>query len=118
MRVPFSKPGFRCNGKFICCAGQARSDETVEDWIGCAGARGQVSGARGQLSVVSRQSLVGSGGIVTMASVKAYAEGLRRLMGEPNLCRTLGENARRYCAKHYSRDKIIGKWVELLKGLI
>ena len=82
------------------------------------GVRGQESGDRGQLSVVRRQSLVGSGGIVTMASVKAYAEGLRRLMSEPDLCQRMGESAKRYCASHYSREKIIDKWVELLKGLI
>ena len=97
----------------------------VKDWIGCAAASGQESGVRGQelgdrgqLSVVSRQSLVGSGGIVTMASVKAYAEGLRRLMGDARLCQKMGDNARGYCAEHYSREKIIDKWVELLRDTI
>ena len=79
------------------------------------GVRGQESGDRGQLSVVRRQSLVGSGGIVTMASVKAYAEGLRRLMGDARLCQKMGDNARGYCAEHYSREKIIDKWVKLLE---
>ena len=39
------------------------------------------------------------------------------LMSDVELCRKMGENARRYCAEHYSRDKILDQWVGLLKDV-
>ena len=69
----------------------------VRDWIGTAAA---------------------DGGIVTASTVPAYADGLRRLMSDPSLCRQLGENARRFCAAHYSREKILDQWEELLESVV
>ena len=64
----------------------------VRDWIGTAKA---------------------GGGIVTKPTVNAYAEGLRRLMSDADLCRQMGENARRFCIEHYSRAKILSQWEDL-----
>lgn len=47
--------------------------------------------------------------------MKAYAEGLRRLMGDSGFCQEMGENARDYCAEHYYKEKIIDEWVKLLE---
>ena len=69
----------------------------VRDWIGTAGA---------------------DGGIVTAPTVSAYAEGLRRLMSDPDLRRQLGESAQRFCAEHYSRAKILDKWEALLESVV
>lgn len=65
----------------------------VRDWIGTAGA---------------------GGGIATDPTPKAYAEGLRRLMSDPALCRQMGERAREFCAECYSREKILDEWEKLL----
>ena len=58
-----------------------------------------------------------NGGILTPPSVKAYAEGLGRLMADKELCCTLGENARRFCDGEYSREKILDKWESLLENI-
>ena len=55
--------------------------------------------------------------MATRASVKAYAEGMRRLMSDPELCSKMGEIARDYCAERYSKEKIIGKWGKLLEDV-
>ena len=68
----------------------------VHDWIGTAAAEG---------------------GLVTAPTVSAYADGLRRLMSSPDLCRHMGENARRFCLERYSREKILDKWEELLESV-
>ena len=66
----------------------------VEDWIGTAAA---------------------GGGIVTKPTVGAYADGLRRLMADTELRCRLGENARSFCAEHYSRERILDQWEALLR---
>lgn len=68
----------------------------VRDWIGTAG----------------------SGGVMTKAAVEAYAEELRRLMSDAELRRQMGERAREFCANHYSREKILNKWEELVKQVV
>ena len=65
----------------------------VDDWIGSAAA---------------------GGGIVTKPTVRAYAEGLRRLMADAELRRRLGERAREFCEEHFSREHILDKWESLL----
>ena len=72
---------------------------TIHDWIGLA----------------AHQK---AGGLVASGNVAAYAEGLRRLMADAVLRRRLGENARTFCAEHYSRDKILDKWEKLLNDLV
>lgn len=74
----------------------------VKDWIGT-----EKWVSRGVCEWVS-------GGIVTEPTVEAYAEGLRRLMVDAELCRRMGENARGFCAEHYSREKILDQWEQLL----
>lgn len=69
----------------------------VRDWIGTAAS---------------------DGGIVTAQTVSAYAEGLRRLMSDPELCRHMGENARRFCTEHYSNETILDKWEMLLESIV
>lgn len=55
-----------------------------------------------------------AGGVLSCLTVKAYAEGLRRLMCDEVLSRTLGENARKFCDREYSKEKILDKWESLL----
>ena len=69
----------------------------IRDWIGTAAA---------------------GGGIVTAPSASAYADGLRRLMCDPELCRRMGENARTFCSEHYTREKILDKWESLLESVV
>ena len=75
----------------------------VKDWIGTGG---------------GLELKVGVGGIVTKPTVEAYAEGLRRLMADSDLRRQMGERAREFCAEHYSREKILDKWEELVKKVV
>ena len=79
----------------VDAAASAKPCVMVEDWIGTAAA---------------------GGGIVTKPTVGAYAEGLRRLMADKELRRRLGENAREFCAEHFSRAHILDKWEALLIG--
>jgi len=65
----------------------------VEDWIGTAAA---------------------GGGLVAGPTVGAYAEGLRRLMANKELRRSLGENAQKHCGREYAKEKILEKWQMLL----
>lgn len=65
----------------------------VEDWIGTAAA---------------------GGGIVTKPTVGAYADGLRRLMANKELRRSLGENAQKHCGREYAKEKILEQWQMLL----
>ena len=65
----------------------------VDDWIGSAAA---------------------GGGIVTKPTVRAYADGLRRLMADVELQRSMGERAREFCEEHFSREHILDKWESLL----
>ena len=71
----------------------------VKDWIGTAGCGEQST----------------EGGIVTKPTVKAYAEGLRRLMADAELRRRMGERARTFCAERYSRERILDQWETLIK---
>ena len=65
----------------------------VRDWIGTAAT---------------------GGGILSGASVRAYAQGLRTLMADPELTRAMGERAREFCAANYSRERILDEWMALL----
>ena len=56
------------------------------------------------------------GGIVTKPTVKAFAAGLRQLMADEGLRRQMGERARAYCAAHYSREKILDRWEDVLRS--
>ena len=67
----------------------------VHDWIGSAAA---------------------GGGIVTKPTVGAYAEGLRRLMSDPALCRAMGDTACGFCEKSYSRERILDAWQSLFSA--
>ena len=58
------------------------------------------------------------GGIVAEPTVSAYAAALRRLMSDPDLCRRMGESARRYCDDCYSRAKILDQWEALLGSVV
>ena len=69
----------------------------VKDWIGTAKS---------------------GGGIMTRPTVAAYAEGLRRLMADAELRRTLGRAAQSFCAEHYSRETILDKWELLLADTV
>ena len=66
---------------------------TVRDWIGLAAV---------------------DAGVVSDPTVDAYADGLCRLMSDPASRRRLGANAREFCAKHYSREKLLDEWTGLL----
>ena len=68
----------------------------IRDWIGTAAA---------------------DGGVVTAPAASEYAEGLRRLMSDPELCRRMGSNARRFCSERYSRKTIIDEWEALLESV-
>ena len=84
----------------------------VRDWIGTASISGQsLVASRGK----GCGKWDGKGGIVTKATVKAYADGLRRLMADAELCRRMGEAAQKFCEENYSRDRILDKWETLLK---
>ncbi|MBR4523266.1 MAG: glycosyltransferase family 4 protein [Kiritimatiellae bacterium] len=65
----------------------------VRDWIGTAAT---------------------GGGLLAGASVRAYAQGLRTLMADPELTRAMGERAREFCAANYSRERILDEWLALL----
>ena len=58
----------------------------------------------------------GETGIVTAPTAEAYAEGLRRLMSDAELRRTMGVKSRRFCAEHYSRARILDRWESLLSA--
>ena len=59
----------------------------------------------------------GETGIVTRPTVKAYAEGLRRLMSDAGLRMAIGEGAMRFCAAHYSKEAILSKWESFLSDV-
>lgn len=59
----------------------------------------------------------GETGLVTAPSPAAYAEGLRRLMADENFRMHLGDSARRFCAKNYSRESILNQWESLLESV-
>jgi glycosyltransferase involved in cell wall biosynthesis len=59
----------------------------------------------------------GKTGLVVNPTVDSYAEGLKRLMADAPLRRSLGENARAFCAKEYSRTRILEQWNALLSDL-
>ena len=42
---------------------------------------------------------------------------LRQLMADEGLRRQMGERARAYCAERYSREKILGRWEEVLASV-
>ena len=65
----------------------------VHDWIGTASV---------------------TGGILTTPKVSAFADGLRRLLGDEAFCRRLGEEARVYCQNRFSRDGVLDEWERLL----
>ena len=65
----------------------------VRDWIGTAAT---------------------GGGLLAGASVRAYAQGLRTLMADPERTRAMGERAREFCAANYSRERILDEWLALL----
>ena len=56
-------------------------------------------------------------GIVSDATVVAYASGLRRLMADMPFRKSLGENAKRFCAEHYTRERILAAWEGLIASL-
>lgn len=56
----------------------------------------------------------GKTGLVVRPTAESYAEGLRRLMADAPLRRTLGESARTFCAEAYSRARILEQWNDLL----
>ena len=70
---------------------------TVRDWIGAASA---------------------DGGVVTRSTVEAYAEGLRRLMGDPGLRGRMGESARKFVLERYSRERILDEWESLVSKVV
>lgn len=59
----------------------------------------------------------GGGAVVVKPTVRAFAEGMRRLMSDLDACRAMGLAAHDFCAATYSRDKIIDCWVALLEGV-
>lgn len=67
---------------------------TVHDWIGVAKA---------------------GGGIVKKPTQSSYSDGLRQLMSSADTCMTMGKVAHDFCVSAYSREKILGRWVELLE---
>lgn len=81
-----------------------------------------VEGMKYRLPVVAVDSLPGVGdmvvdgenGVVTKPTVKAYADGLRRLMADAELRRVMGDAAHEFVLDRYSRERILGKWEELL----
>ena len=58
----------------------------------------------------------GRGCLIADNTVSSYAEGLRRLMSNPGLCRELGRNAREICLSEYSKGKVLDMWLNLLAG--
>ena len=82
--------------------------------------------ARFSLAAVAQSALPGvedivvSGetGIVTSPDPAAYAGGLRRMMADGSLRRSLGEKARKRAEETYSRSKILDQWETLLGNVI
>ena len=60
----------------------------------------------------------GETGVLTKPSVSAYAEGLRYLMQDAAVCRRLGANAHDFCAREYSRQKIVDAWIALFESCL
>jgi len=60
----------------------------------------------------------GQTGLVAAPSTRSYAEGLRRLMSDGELRRSLGENARIYCESRYSRERVLDEWEYLLSVIL
>ncbi len=60
----------------------------------------------------------GETGLVTEASVRAYADGLRLLMVDDSLRRRLGSSAKSFCARRYSRDEVLNEWERLLASVV
>jgi glycosyltransferase involved in cell wall biosynthesis len=64
----------------------------VNDWIGTASA---------------------GGALVVAPDARSYAEGLRRLMEDGTLRRSMGAKARLFCSQRYSRSAILDRWERL-----
>lgn len=56
----------------------------------------------------------GETGVVSGNDTESYAAALAGMMKDADCRRTLGENARRYCRKRYSREKILDLWESFL----
>ena len=69
----------------------------VEDWIGTVKA---------------------GGGVLTGKRAGAYAEGLKKLMGDAAAREAMGAKAREFCDREYSRVAILDKWERLLKEVV
>lgn len=63
-------------------------------------------------------TVAAGGGLVTAPTPEAYAEGLRQMMRNADQCRRMGENARVFCEKNYSRDIILNKWERFLTDVV
>ena len=81
--------------------------------------------ARFALPVVAQNGLPGiddivteATGIVTAPHATAYADGLRKLMADPELRAEMGASARRRCESCYSRVKILDQWESLLESVV
>lgn len=71
----------------------------------------------GQRTLAGAEDIIQNGrtGLITEPCASAYADGLRRLMVDPELRRRLGEGARDFCAERYSREEILSQWERLLR---
>jgi len=58
------------------------------------------------------------GGIVTAPNLRAYAEGLRRMMRDSEMRVRMGAAAKAYCAERYSRERILDEWESLLTNVV
>ena len=81
--------------------------------------------ARFSLAAVAQRALpgvddivTGDTGIVTAPDAASYADGLRRMMADGSLRRSLGEKARKRAEETYSRSKILDQWETLLGNVI
>lgn len=60
----------------------------------------------------------GENGLLCNFSSDGIAAAISRLIGNPQLCRKLGENARRYIIENYSTDKVVNKELEIYKRIL
>jgi colanic acid biosynthesis glycosyl transferase WcaI len=56
-----------------------------------------------------------AGYVVPPRSVDGIAESILRLRADPALCRTLGENGRRYLREHFSRDATLATYDRVIR---
>jgi len=58
------------------------------------------------------------GRVVAPEDAQALAEGIEQLQRDPDMCRRMGNNGRRYATERFSKDQVLSQWDALLAQVV